>query len=253
MKKSILLTIFFLTLISSETFALYGRFKNVSGVVSIVRNYDQTQKVEFVSEDGIVFEGDTIATGSGASCDIYWTDKIFTRLGPNTEINIYMMSIGEKKAFKNQKINLNIKLISGQLRNKLRKIDFKTETFKITSPVSVVAVRGTDFTTSHNNNQTSVSVARGEVNVFNIATGKIQSVSKGQSITVTANAGQIEQINKTGAVPAIEFDERGLKPQPTSIPGALDKTINSPNIQNIQNLENNIIPRETILNIQGTF
>ena len=45
------------------------------GVVSIVRNYDQTQKIEFVSDDGIVFEGDTIATGSGASCDIYWTDK----------------------------------------------------------------------------------------------------------------------------------------------------------------------------------
>lgn len=253
MKKSVLLTIFFLTLISSETFAFYGKFKNVVGVVSIVRNYDQTQKIEFVSDDGIVFEGDTIATGSGASCDIYWTDKIFTRLGPNTEINIYMMSIGEKKIFKNQKINLNIKLISGQLRNKLRKIDIKSETFKVTSPVAVVAVRGTDFTTNHNNNQTSVSVALGSVNVFNIATGKIQSVSQGQSITVAASIEQIEQINKTGAVPTIEFDQRGLKTQPSSIPGAFDKTINSPNIQNIQNLENNIIPKETILNIQGNF
>ena len=252
MKKLILLAAVIITLASTELFALAlsGTFKDVSGNVTIIRYYDKTKNRIAVLNESIVFEGDTITTDNNSSCDIYWTDKVYTRLGPNTEINVQCLAgANEKALLKSQQLNINIKLISGILRNKLRKLNTKSETFKVTTPVSVVAVRGTDFTTSHSNNQTSVNVGHGSVNVVDMIKNKQQTVSQGQSLTVTASAEQIEQIQKSGVVPTLEFDNRGLN----TTPGALDKIINTPTIQNLQNLENNIIPQETILNLRGTF
>lgn len=119
--------------------------------------YVQQPKKELwqtVSGPTTVEEGDRIKTGIDSRAFMLLPDGHKVAIGSETYLTLERIREGETKFF----------LKTGAVRNKVRKLQPELgQYYKIQTPSAVCAVRGTDFLTSFQNNQTHVNTFEGAV------------------------------------------------------------------------------------------
>ncbi len=103
-----------------------------------------------------VFNGDLIKTGMNARLVIELKDRSQAIISPNTTVEIKDANNSPRTIFN---------LLRGKTRIKIEKLGGKPNPYRITTPTTVIAVRGTIFDVFVKNDETSVFVLEGEVSV----------------------------------------------------------------------------------------
>jgi hypothetical protein len=115
-----------------------GTFKNIEGDVKVIRG---TQSLPALP-GGAVQEADRVVTGRNSAAAVTLRDGTVVSVGPNSSLNLTHF------AFDNTTQNgtLLLSLLQGTMRM-VTGLMGKTnpELIKVTTPTSVVGVRGTDF------------------------------------------------------------------------------------------------------------
>lgn len=115
-----------------------GVLKNIEGDVKIIRD----GKSLIALSGGALLEGDRIVTGRNSAAAVTLTDGTVLTAGPNSSIDLTHYSYDQKT----QNGSILVSLVQGAMRV-VTGIMGKTnpELIKITTPTTVVGVRGTDF------------------------------------------------------------------------------------------------------------
>lgn len=115
-----------------------GVLKNIEGDVKIIRN----GKSLIALPAGTVMEGDRIVTGRNSAAAVTLTDGTSLSAGPNASIDLMHYSYDQTT----QNGSLLVNIVQGAVRV-VTGIMGKTnpELIKVTTPTTVVGVRGTDF------------------------------------------------------------------------------------------------------------
>lgn len=115
-----------------------GTFKNLEGTVSVVRG---SQRLPALPGQGLR-EGDRVVTGPNSAAAITLQDGTVFAVGPNASVDLthYIFDTTSQNG------SLLLNLLQGTLRM-VTGVMGKTnpEVIKVTTPTSVVGVRGTDF------------------------------------------------------------------------------------------------------------
>ncbi len=142
----------------------------------------------------IISIGDTIKTSNNSIADIQIGDSSIIRIAQKTVFEfgeLYSEQITKKTLFSTNTIqqnNIKIKLTTGQILSNVKKLKKVENTYKISTPTSVVGVRGTIFSTEFSNDQTNVNVIEGSVSVKNIIFPEEEIiVNSGYSTTIAIN------------------------------------------------------------------
>ena len=147
----------------------------VIGNVWITRpNMERTQ----LKVQNEIKKGDVINTDTNAFAIIQIGDTKLVRIESNTTISVSSKLITGKQEFS---------LDQGQVMAKLKKLQ-KNESFKITTPTMIAAVRGTTFGVSYSKNRGTVATKSGKVEVSHIAEDKNLMVETGNTIVITDKA-----------------------------------------------------------------
>lgn len=120
-----------------------GTFKTVEGEVTLVHGNSRSAVV--VGQP--VFQGDQIITGEKSATSITLRDGSVLSLGPNSSIELTQFEFDAKTQDGNMLVSLargSLRVITGLIA-KLR-----PEQVKITTPTTVIGVRGTDFIVEQN-------------------------------------------------------------------------------------------------------
>lgn len=115
-----------------------GVLKNIEGDVKIIRD----GKSLIALSGGALLEGDRIVTGRNSATAVTLTDGTVLSAGPNSSIDLTHYSYDQKT----QNGTILVNILQGAMRV-VTGIMGKTnpELIKITTPTTVVGVRGTDF------------------------------------------------------------------------------------------------------------
>jgi len=115
-----------------------GTFKTVQGKVSVVRNNAQIPAVV----GGPMLSSDRIQTGADSAAAITMMDGTILSIGPNSVVELGSFQFNPTT----QEGNLLVNLMHGTLRMTTGLLaKFKPEQVKVTTPTTVIGVRGTDF------------------------------------------------------------------------------------------------------------
>jgi hypothetical protein len=130
-----------LLLIGSQTVQAQERsgvLKNIEGDVKIIRD----GKSLIALPAGSLMEGDRIVTGRNSAAAVTLRDGTVMSAGPNASIDLTHYAYDEKS----QNGSLLLNILQGTMRL-VTGIMGKTnpELIKVTTPTSVIGVRGTDF------------------------------------------------------------------------------------------------------------
>ena len=157
----------------------------IEGTVYVVSS-NGVQRIAFIKD--IINENDYIFTEAGSYCDIEFAPKTYSRIQPSSKIQILSLSREKKNIFgqTSHARNIQIKIESGEVLSKLKKLKHY-ENFKVSTPVAVVGVRGTIFSTSYTNNNFNISVVQGNVSVSNIFSRAVSIVPAGEKLTIRNN------------------------------------------------------------------
>ncbi|AYR07381.1 sigma factor regulatory protein, FecR/PupR family [Leptospira borgpetersenii serovar Hardjo-bovis str. Sponselee] len=154
----------------------------VKGQASVVRDV-QTK----LHRGDLLNESDVILTNAGGAVDIGLTDSSVIRVKENSRL--ILKELGE-----NNGSQIRINLTAGRLLNVVEK-EKKGSNFYVETPSVVAGVRGTSFEVSASQNESTVFVAEGAVEVISLNTaGKIYTLESTKLITVNKN-GEIESID----------------------------------------------------------
>jgi len=115
-----------------------GTFKNLEGTVSVVRG---SQSLPAMPGLGLL-EGDRVVTGPNSAAAITLLDGTVFSVGPNASVDLMHFVFDTTS----QNGSLLLNLLQGTLRM-VTGVMGKTnpELIRVTTPTSVVGVRGTDF------------------------------------------------------------------------------------------------------------
>lgn len=115
-----------------------GVFKNLEGEVTVIRDGKRLP----AASGGGLFEGDRVVTGPKGAAAVTLKDGTVVSVGPNSSIDLthYVFDATSQNG------SLLLNLVQGTVRM-VTGIMGKTnpELIKLTTPTSVVGVRGTDF------------------------------------------------------------------------------------------------------------
>lgn len=129
-----------------------ARITFLKGSVQMVReNATQT-----VKQGELLKTGDVIQTAGASSAEIFFKDHGIVRLDENSELS--MSEISGKDA--------SIKLSNGAAGLFMKKMDAEAE-FKLETPTSVAAVRGTAFLVKTTKDESEISLFEGKIEVTN--------------------------------------------------------------------------------------
>lgn len=147
-----------LSLSTAHAQAVHGVLRVVKGDVQIKSSKTgQTVKARMGEK---VFPKDTVITGAESRAKIVMVDNNEINVSPDSQIEIQNYEFDPAAGKKNVLLNV----IYGKVRNKVeQKYDGKTSKFEIKTPTAVAGVRGTDFLTGFQNNQTNVVTFHGRV------------------------------------------------------------------------------------------
>ena len=166
-----------------------------SGQVSVVNAAGAQRQL---IKGGALVNGDTIRTGEGARAQLRFTDGALVSLQPQSEFRIdnYAYSgktDGQEKGF--------FSLLKGGLRTITGFVGRSNrDSYKVTTSVATIGIRGTEYTAGLNDSGTVLDVSTGEglVEVCN-ETGCIL-IASGESATVQG-AGQPQKSNSPPLLP----------------------------------------------------
>jgi hypothetical protein len=205
MKKNILLFSIIFSIVTLGLFAGGAEIVKIKGSAKLFR---QGAFFGIIKVGDKIFKNDVITTSSKSFCDIKFSEKVFARIEENSNISIKDLAIKNRYFFyDNVKVKLQIN--SGMIHSKMRSLR-KNETFRISTPVAVAGVRGTEFITSHIGNQTNISVTRGIVSLNNLISNKHIFVKPGQTIQIASpDNTKISDYGKVPSIPSIS--DRGVE------------------------------------------
>lgn len=182
MFQNFLVFIFLLLFSFSLTAAEVARatIKSVSGNVEVDIF---GVKWEPAAKDMKLYEKSKVRTDKKAKCEIELANKRIVKMKEDSEMQIAEFSVegtGVEKKIKVQ-LNLNKGYIFSNVKSKLS----ENEKFNIKTPTAVCGVRGTQFATESEEDNTMVSVLNGEVQSYNpLYPSDIQSIKGGQFSTI---------------------------------------------------------------------
>ncbi len=120
-----------------------GTFKAVQGQVTVVRGNVHSAAVV----SGPVYASDRLVTGPGSAASLILRDGSVISVGPDSVMNLSSFAFNATT----QEGNLLVDLLRGSLRMATGLIaKLKPEQVKVTTPTTVVGVRGTDFIVEEN-------------------------------------------------------------------------------------------------------
>lgn len=118
--------------------ARQGTFKTVQGEVTLVRG--ATRSAAVVGD--ALHEGDRVLTGSRSAAAVTLTDGTILSIGPDSAVDLAQFRFDPTT----QDGNVLVTLLRGSLRVVTGLIaKLKPEQVKVTTPTTVIGVRGTDF------------------------------------------------------------------------------------------------------------
>jgi hypothetical protein len=132
------LMVMLLASVASAQDIRYGTLKSVSGDVAL----SQGVATRTAAAGGAVLEADRIVTGRDASTTLTLKDGTILAVGPNTTVELTKVQFDTTTQDGNLAVNLlkgSMRMVTGWL-GKLH-----PEQVRVTTPTSVVGVRGTDF------------------------------------------------------------------------------------------------------------
>ncbi|XDD51764.1 FecR domain-containing protein [Leptospira sp. WS92.C1] len=157
-----------------------GVFTFIKGTVKLS---DKTGKEKKVSLSEFILPEDKIETGTGSYADIQLMDGVIIRVKENTILTLNRIFVDSKNA----EIYSDLTLNKGKIFSKVGVKLGKSSGFKVTTPTSTAAVRGTDFQVEVEGNKSETLVSDGSVEVTdndnpnqtNVADGGEKIVSDG--------------------------------------------------------------------------
>lgn len=114
--------------------------------------------IKFRTND-IVYKGDVIKTGASGRLTLKLKDNSLAIVSENTTVEVKDTSEQTRTIFY---------ILRGKTRIKIEKLGGKPNPYKITTPTTVIAVRGTIFDVIVDDKKTEVYVNEGEVSVVNL-------------------------------------------------------------------------------------
>lgn len=138
-----------------------AKILKTEGAVQITRpstDGKTMNRVNFQTNDS-VFTGDVIKTNTGARFVLKLADGSQAIIGENTIVEI-------KDATNSPRTIFNV--LRGRTRIKIEKLGGKPNPYRVTTPTTVIAVRGTIFDVFVKGDKTEVFVLEGQVSVINL-------------------------------------------------------------------------------------
>ncbi|PJZ56144.1 iron dicitrate transport regulator FecR [Leptospira barantonii] len=135
-----------------------GVFTFIKGTVKLS---DKTGKEKKVGLSEFILPEDKIETTKDSYADIQLMDGVVIRIKENTSLTLNKIYVDSKNAEIYSDISLNKGKIFSKVGTKLS----KSSGFKVTTPTSTAAVRGTDFQVEVEGNKTETLVSDGAVEV----------------------------------------------------------------------------------------
>jgi len=154
--------------------ALLGCGKSEEGANTLViQNYIGTVSIQGgggtrAAEIGApVAAGETIVTAGISSVDLVYNQTALVRINENTTVRVDSVIAGMKKS-------TDLSLQKGSVFNTVSKLK-ENESFSVSTPTMVVAVRGTSFRVSTDANSSDTDVLSGTVKVNPVQGGRVVS------------------------------------------------------------------------------
>ena len=140
-----------------------AKIVKIQGSVRIARVDSANQMTRFVelAENAPVLVGDVIKTNAGGRVILGLADGSQAIISENTTVEIKDLRNSPRTIFN---------VLRGKTRIKIEKMGGKPNPYRVTTPTTVIAVRGTVFDVFVKNERTEVYVNEGEVSVINILT-----------------------------------------------------------------------------------
>ena len=140
-----------------------AKIVKIQGSFRIARVDPAHQMTRFIElgENAPVLAGDVIKTNAGGRVVLGLADGSQAIISENTTIEIRDLRNSPRTIFN---------VLRGKTRVKIEKMGGKPNPYRVTTPTTVIAVRGTAFDVFVKNERTDVYVNEGEVSVINILT-----------------------------------------------------------------------------------
>lgn len=159
-----------------------GVFTFIKGNIKL---YDKAGKIKKTGLSEFILPEDKIETTKDSYADIQLMDGVVIRIKENTILTLNKIYVDSK----NSEIYSDISLNKGKIFSKVGTKLSKSSGFKITTPTSTAAVRGTDFQVEVDGAQTETLVSEGSVEVVdndnpdqsNVADAGEKIISDGKS------------------------------------------------------------------------
>ncbi len=140
---------------------------------SCFRKISNSNDYSVLKKGDIIYKNDEIKTISNSRLKVTFIDESTIAIGSNSRflINSYVYNAETKDR------DVGITILEGRLKGVVSKIINNNNKFEIKSKTMVVGIRGTEFIVYANSeNQTSLGVIEGEVEVYNPLDKKISKV-----------------------------------------------------------------------------
>lgn len=151
---------------------------NIQGSVEITRFSSSWARIVKVSANDNLMPGDIVKTNANS--------RVVLKLSDNSQAIISEKSTVEIKDTTNSPRTI-FNVIRGKTRVKIEKLGGKPNPYRVTTPTTVIAVRGTEFDVLVKDEETKVYVNEGEVSVTSIALTKEVILTPGNFTQVRGN------------------------------------------------------------------
>lgn len=177
----------------------------VGGDAFIVQNYFGTVNIQgpgggrLPEIGGPVSEADTVVTGPRSSVDLVYNESSLIRVNENTTLGIDSLMAKVENS-------TELTLRKGSLFTTVQKLK-KQENFQVNTPTMVVAVRGTSFGVSADENSSRAEVLAGTVKVNPVKDGTVVS-----EVTSEVTVNNLAEIKKEQIREIIEKRKMAIAP-----------------------------------------
>ncbi len=165
-------------------------FTMIQGEVFLIRASGESLRVQpsmVYSKDGVVYAGDVVTTGSGASAQMELDDGSRILLSENARFQIKQVQVVKSEGF----LNLDGFLSAGNLMLQVEKLSSDSMA-RVTTPTAVAAVRGTRFAITQEGDSTDLLVDEGAVAMMaaqNVEVDEISQFPESEEEPVVVEAG----------------------------------------------------------------
>ena len=141
-------------------------------------------KEDSAEKNTLLYPGSRVKTGPGVEIVVQWSSGAVSRVKQKSEIEVQERTIATTPF----KVVVN-RLINGVYEFYWPRGHEGAAKFEVSTQRAIVGIKGTRLTVSHLNGVTTVEVQEGEVEVTDLATGAVSTVSAGQSARFDGSGG----------------------------------------------------------------